>query len=312
MPSSLTRLRPSPLLIRSLLAAAVLAVALLPGCKRPPAPLPGANAAPAAAVHQLAVYLRGNDLVGYAKAMVTPAQYRQLEAAWREGRSRWPLTELPLSDELPALLAALSRPDAEKTLQASFDAQIAGQAAGVRQAAQSLGLFGVQYLRNQGDYGPEQRAHYVQLVSVLSQWATTAPLTDRGRAQKAIAELVAAARRTGLGSEAALRDAGMEESLRRLGPFFATLKGVLAGYGLPLDGALDALRTGLVSELADQAQVRIQYPLATAEIDITASLIQCEGRWYLSQTQDEVARLLTAPVATPAPVTPDTAPTAGR
>lgn len=306
MPPSLARLRPSSLLPWPLLAAAALAIVLVPGCKRAAAPLPGADAAPAAAVHQLAVHLRGNDLVGYAKAMVTPAQYRQLETAWREGRSRWPLTELPLSDELPALLAALSRPDAEKALQKSFDTQIAGQAAGVRQAAQSLGMFGVQYLRNQSRYGPQQRAHYMQLVIAFSQWAATAPLTDRGLARQAIAELVAAARRTGLGSETALREAGMEESLRRLGPFFATLKAVLAGYGLPLDGALDELRTGLVGQRGDQAQVRIQYPLAAAEIDTTASLVRREGRWYLQQTQDEVARLLAPPAEAPAPS--DTAP----
>lgn len=310
MTPSLARLRPSSLLSWPLLAGMVLAAALAGGCKRVPAPLPGADAAPAAAVHQLAVRLRGNDLVGYARAMVTPAQYAQLESAWREGRSRWPLTELPLSDELPALLAALSRPDAEKTLQQAFDTQIAGQAAGVRQAAQSLGLFGVQYLRNQSQYGPEQRAHYVQLVSALSQWATAAPLADRGRARKAIAQLTAAARATGLGGEAELRAAGMEESLRRLGPFFATLKTVLADYGLPLDGALDALRTGLVGQQGDQAQVRIQYPLASAEIDLTARLVRREGRWYLQRTQDEVAGLLAAPPA--APATPDTAPATGR
>lgn len=307
MPPSLARLRPPSLLPWLLLAAAVLGA----GCNRHSAePLPGADAAPSAAVHQFVVHLRNNDLVAYAKTMVTPAQYGQLETAWREGRSRWPLTELPLSDELPALLAALSRPDAEKTLQKSFDQQFAGQAAGIREAAQSLGMFGVQYLRNQGSYSPEQRDHYVQLVTALSQWAASAPLADRGLARQAIAELAAAARKTGLGSEAALREAGMEESLRRLGPFFATVKAVLARYDLPLDTTLDELRSGLVSQQGDQAQVRIHYPLAAAEIDTTASLVRREGRWYLRQTQDEVAQLLASPV--PAPSPPDTAPTAGR
>ncbi|MEE7547513.1 hypothetical protein HF319_11110, partial [Xanthomonas sp. Kuri4-1] len=100
MPSVTARFRPRPPL-PWLLAAAL----LLGGCQREPAPLPGANAEPAAAVQQWAVYLRRNDLVGYAKATVTPAQYAQLENAWRQDRSRWPLTELPLSAELPGLLA---------------------------------------------------------------------------------------------------------------------------------------------------------------------------------------------------------------
>ncbi len=291
-------LRPLPLLLLPLLGA----------CKREPAPLPGANAEPAAAVHQLAVHLRGNDLVGYARAMVTADQYARLETAWREDRSRWPLTELPLSDELPALLAALSRPGAEKELQQQFDAQVAGQGAGIRQAARSLGMFGVQYLRNQGGYSPEQRAHYVQLVTALSEWAAAAPLAERGHAQAAIAELTAAVRQSGLKGGEDLHAAGMEASLRRLGPVLAALKKVLAGYGLPLDTSLDELRTGLVNQQGELARVRIQYPLGAQQIDTTASLVRRQGHWYLQRTQDEVERLLAAPAA-PVPETPATAET---
>jgi hypothetical protein len=295
MPLLIARLRPLPLL---LLCGAI---ALLASCQRTPAPLPGADAEPAAAMHAITVHLRNDDLVGYARAMVTPSQYAALETAWRDGRSRWPLTELPLSEELPKLLATLSAPNAEATLRRDFEAQIAGQGASVRQAAHSLGMFGVQYLRNQGDYSPEQRAHYVQLVTALSQWAGAAPLADRTHATRAIAELVAAARRTGLKDEASLRALGMEESLRRLGPFFATVKQVLDAYGLSLDTTLDEVRTGLVSQQGEHANVRIQYPLAGQQIDLTASLVRRERRWYLQRTQDEVQALL-APA--PAPVQP--------
>lgn len=310
MLSSSPRFRPSHSLSPPALAALLLAVSLLlmAGCTRAPEPLPGAEAAPATAVQQIATRLRANDLVGYAKALVTPAQYGQLETAWREGRSRWPLSGLPLSDELPTLLATLSRPDAERTLRQAFDAQIAGQAADIRQAAKALGLFGVRYLHGQTRYSQDQRAHYVQLVNALSQWAAAAPLTDRARADQAIAALTAAARRTGLGGDAELRQAGMEESLRRLGPFLATFKAVLADYGLALDPALDALRTGLVEQQGDRAIARIDYPLAGAEIDTVVALVRREGRWYLQRTQDDVAQLLGPAL----PAVPDSVPTAGR
>ncbi|CTP93479.1 hypothetical protein XTPLMG728_3865 [Xanthomonas translucens pv. poae] len=294
--------------------ALLLAALALSGCKRSPAELPGASAEPAAAVRELARTLQRNDLAGYAHAAVPPEQYQRLQQAWSEDRSRWPLTQLPLAERLPEVLDTLAAADAERQLQRAFDAQFGGQTASLRQAAHSLGLFGVQYLRNQGDYTPEQRGHYVQLVQGLSGWAEHAPLAERKRAQAAIARLSAAARRTGLRSDADLRGLGMEQSLQRLGPFLGELKTVLAGYGLDLDASARELRTGLVSQQGDQAVVRIQYPLGSAQIDTTAVLVRRQGHWYLRDTLHAVDTLLAAaaPAAPPAPSAADHAAPAKR
>ncbi|MGV8960138.1 MAG: hypothetical protein ACOH1V_07100 [Stenotrophomonas sp.] len=272
-------------------------VVLATGCRRDTAELPGAQTGPASAVRQLARYLKDDDLVGYARAAVPPAQYTRLEAAWRAGDSRWPLSELPLHEKLPGILATLSATDAETRLQRAFKAQIAGQAAGVRQAAHSLGLFGVQYLRSQGDYSPEQRAHYVQLVTALSDWAMAAPLSDPKLAQSAIGSLTAVARATGLDSDAAFQQAGMSGSLQRLGPVLHGVKQVLASYGLSLDQSLTQLRAGLVVERGDQATVRMQYPLAGKELDIQVQMVRLDGRWYMAQTLAEVETVLAAATA---------------
>jgi hypothetical protein len=307
-PTRATSSHPVPAL---LLAALV----LLGGCKRTPTELPGAGAEPATAVRELARTLQRNDLAGYARAAVPPEQYRRLQQAWREDRSRWPLSELPLAERLPQILDTLAAPQAERDLQRAFDAQFGGQAASLRQAAHSLGLFGVQYLRNQGDYTPEQRGHYVQLVQALSAWAEHAPLSERKRAQAAIARLSAAARRTGVRSDADLHGLGMEQSLSRLGPFLADLKTVLADYGLDLDASARELRTGLVNQQGDQAVVRIQYPLGGAQIDTTAVLVRRQGHWYLRDTLHEVDTLLAAaaqPVAPPVPPADAPAPPAAE
>lgn len=271
-------------------------VALLPGgCRRDELSLSEAHAEPATAVQQLAEHLRANDLVGYARSMVGADQYVRLELAWREGRSRWPLTELPLSGELPGLLAALSQPDAENTLLKAFDSQLAGQHAGIRQTAHSLGLFGLQYLRSQTDYAEDEREHYMQLVTALSNWAGSAPLADRERAQAAILALTKAVRASGLDGDAALQAAGMEESLRRLGPVLAAFKSVLASYDLPLDSTLATLKTGLLEQKADNARVHIQYSLAQQLIKVNAGLVRRQGHWYLQRTQTEVEALLEPP-----------------
>ncbi|MEO8367019.1 MAG: hypothetical protein ABI538_12500 [Pseudoxanthomonas sp.] len=279
--------------IRTLLLCGLLAGA---GCQRAPSPAPAvAISEPAAAVQRLARHLRDNDLVGFAHDAVPPAEYAALETAWREGRSRWPLTELPLDEQLEPLLATLSAPDAERSLQQGFNRNLANQNKDLRDAARSLGSFGVQYVKREGIYTTEERAHYAQVITALSEWGAQAPLGDPKRGAAAIPKLVAAARKTGLTSEQALREVGMSESLRRLGPFFAQAKSTLASYGLPLDRSFSELRTELVEQKGDQARVRINYPLGKREIDTVVSLQRRDGHWYLVDHLHHAEQALAAP-----------------
>ena len=181
--------------------------------------VPGAGSEPAEAVRVLAGRLQANDLPGFARAALPPADYVAVDAAWRAGRSRWPISELPLSTRLPGLLATLAAPGAEARLQQSFDGQLAGQGADLKSAARSLTLFGAQYLRKQPQYTAAQRAYYIAIVQALGHWGAHAPLGDRGRARAAIQRLAASARRTGLYSEADFSAAGLDGSLARLAPW---------------------------------------------------------------------------------------------
>jgi hypothetical protein len=265
-----------------LLALPLCGLLALAACKQQPAEPQESASGPAAAVQRLIRRLHDNDLAGFAQDAVPPADYAQLETAWREGRSRWPLTELPLDDQLESLLSALAAPDSERTLQQSFKRNFANQDKDLKDAARSLGLFGVQYVKREGVYTDEERAHYAQLITALSEWAQRAPLSDPQRGMAAIPPLVAAARKTGLTDEQSFREAGMTGSLQRLSPFFAQAKALLAGYGLPLDRSFSELRTVLVEQKGDQARVRVHYPLGTREIDTVVSLQRRAGRWYLT------------------------------
>jgi hypothetical protein len=264
-----------------------LAAGLLAACSREPAPapaeLPGAASEPATAVRVLAQRLHDDDLVGFATAAVPTSDYVRLQAAWRDGGSRWPLTLLPLDDQLLPLLQTLSAPGAEQKLKRGFDAQLANQNSDLRDAARSLGLFGIKYVQERNEYTDDERRHYAQVIAALSAWGQRAPLGDPGRAYAGIDRLCAAARRTGIASDADLRAAGMEESLKRLAPFFAELKAIAAeSYGLALDQSLADLRSGLVAELDDHAQVEVRYPLAGKQIDTVVDLERHYGRWYLA------------------------------
>jgi hypothetical protein len=240
---------------------------------------------------------------------VPPSQYQRLQQAWADGHSQWPLTELPLGDQLLPMLAALRRPGASAELQRSFDRQLAGQSGAVRQAAQSMGNFGVQYLRHQKGYTPSQQAHYIALVEALSGWAQGAPISDRARARSSIAALVGAATQVGFEDDAGLQAAGMEGSLQQLAPFIHTLKAVLASYGLGVDEALRSIRGEVLSLEGDNALVRLQYDLAGRELTLQLPLSRREGHWYLTRTladTDAILRQADAAraAAAPAPAEP--------
>ncbi len=291
-----------------LCCACLLAVAACgrDGAPGEPPPAPPATAAatrPAQAVRQLTAHLRNNELEAFAIEAVPPALHARLQAAWNEGRTRWPLDELPFGRRLPSMLHALAEPGSEAKLQATFDRQFAGASGDLRSAALALGQFGTQYIDSKAaPYSADERQHYAQLIAAASQWAAKAPLADRERARASIVQLAAAARRVRLASDADFREAGMDASLRRIGPFAAASKLVLLRYGLDIDGGLDALDASLQQQTGDRATVRMRYRFAGQDIDTTVSLQRIAGRWYLS---DYLRHAETA-VAAPLPATPAT------
>lgn len=288
-----------------LLALPLCGLLLLAACKQESAAPRPATSGPAGAVQQLVQRLHDNDLAGFAQAAVPPADYARLETAWREGRSRWPLTELPLDDQLEPMLSALAAPDSERQLQQAFKRNFANQDKDLKDAARSLGLFGVQYVKREGVFTDEERAHYAQMIAALSEWAQKAPLSDSRRGMAAIPPLVAAARKTGLTDEESFRAAGMTGSLQRLSPFFAQAKTLLAGYGLSLDRSFSELRTELVEQKGDRARVRVHYTLGDSrlgdgrlgdrEIDTVVSLERRAGHWYLSDYLRHAQQALAIP-----------------
>ncbi|MCC8363028.1 hypothetical protein LK996_08060 [Lysobacter sp. A6] len=287
--------RLAPALAAPPLVAAVLVAALLAACARPPPPKPGAER-PVDAVRVVVDRLRDNDPAGFAIVAIPASLHDRLETAWRTGRSQWPLDELPLEDRLPAMLAALAQPDARKSLQATFDRQFANSSRELRSAATSLGVFGVQYIRNEGVYSDAEREHYAQAVSAVSRWAAQAPLSDPRRARGAIALLATAASHTRIDAPEDFANLGMDESLQRLGPFFSAVKQTFASYGLDLDATFDGLEATLVQQAGDDARVRVRYRLGSEWVDAVLDVRRVDGRWYLDDYLRNAEASLEGPV----------------
>lgn len=235
---------------------------------------------PGETVRLLTAHLADGNLEAFARDAVTPALHGQLQQAWSEGRTRWPLDQLPFAPHLPRAMAALAAPDAELRLQQAFDRQLANTS--LAAAAEFLTLFTVRYIARQDGFSASEREHYPQIVQALGTWAAQAPLGDRAHARTAIAALAAAAREARLDSDAAFADAGMEQGLRRMSQVAVALRDVLSGYGLDLAADLRAMDVQLQSQTGDLARVRLQYRLAGSPIDTLVNLERRDGRWYVS------------------------------
>src|SRR3546814_3649225 len=83
--------------------------------------------------------------------------------------TRWPRDERPLGEHLPAMLAALQEPGAEVHWRKVFDRQFANADRELDSTAATLGLFGVQYVRNEGDFSDSERGHYTQIIAAISR-----------------------------------------------------------------------------------------------------------------------------------------------
>lgn len=282
-----------PVLLLGLMG--LLAIALS-GCQPEPVPdaVKPAARGPAQAVTRLAEDLKNNDLPSFAQHALPPAVHARMETAWTEGRTLWPVTELPLDERIPAFITALSQPGGDKNLQAAYSRQFAGAGRELNGAAKALGLFATQFVEGENGqgYSEAEQKHYVQLIGALSDWGQKAPLGDAKLAKAALPRLIAAARLTGLGKAdtqagfgagaEAFRHHGMTRSLRRLGPFLERSKQVLTGYGLDFDQALASVDAKVIEQTGDQARVQLRYTLAGQPIDAEVLVERHDGQWYLT------------------------------
>ena len=279
-----------------LLLASLLCLCL-PACERAAPPTgtaigvatrqaPQAATKPADAVYVLRDRLLARDGAGFARLAVPPAVHAQLVEGWSQGRSRWPLDELPLDAHLPKMIAALQEKDAGSKLMATFRRQFAGADRDIDQAIRTLVLFGGEYVQKEADYTPEERDHVVQAIAAMGDWALAAPFADPQRAQPFFAALAAAAQRSGIDGKAgnvAWTTLGMKRSLDRLSPFLATLLAQLrTHYGLDVDASLRGMEVRLLEQTGDRARLRLRYTLAGRDIDAILPAVRIDGHWYLA------------------------------
>ncbi len=247
---------------------------------------PGPATRPVDAINVLAARLLARDGSGFSRLAVPPDLHTKLEAGWQEGRTRWPLDELPLDKRLPGMLASLQEKNAKEKLKATFRSQFAGEDRDIDSAIRTLAQFSDQYVQKEPAYTKDERDHIGQAIAALSSWALAAPLSDTARGDRFFTALTAAAQRSGIEGKAgnkAFAKLGMRSSLDRMSPFIATLLAQLRlQYGLDVDASLRSLNVQLLEQTGDTARLRMRYPLAGRDIDAIVPAVRIDGNWYLA------------------------------
>jgi hypothetical protein len=263
---------------------------------------------PVDAINVLAARLLARDGAGFATLAVPPDLHVKLESGWREGRTRWPLDELPLDSHLPGMLASLHEKDAQKKLKTMFRSQFAGADQDIDSAIRTLAQFSGQYVEKEPSYTKDERDHIGQAIAALSSWALAAPLSDTARADRFFTALTAAAQRSGIDGKAgnaAFAKLGMRSSLDRMSPFIATLLAQMrTQYGLDMDASLRSLNVQLLEQTGDTARLRMRYPLAGRDIDAIIPAVRIDGHWYLADFVTRAEASLTGKAGSRKPASP--------
>jgi hypothetical protein len=263
---------------------------------------------PVDAINVLAARLLARDGAGFATLAVPPDLHVKLESGWREGRTRWPLDELPLDSHLPGMLASLQEKDAQKKLKTMFRSQFAGADQDIDSAIRTLAQFSGQYVEKEPSYTKDERDHIGQAIAALSSWALAAPLSDTARADRFFTALTAAAQRSGIDGKAgnaAFAKLGMRSSLDRMSPFIATLLAQMrTQYGLDMDASLRSLNVQLLEQTGDTARLRMRYPLAGRDIDAIIPAVRIDGHWYLADFVTRAEASLTGKAGSRKPASP--------
>lgn len=264
-------------------AAALVALALAACHHENPANIAGGST-PDAIVTESAQLLKNNNVAGFWKHNLPPADYATMRADW----SKLKLEHHPITAAQRAQFARsmqqLTAPGAETKLYAELqpkltllEKQYKDQVPvmiGIGQAIVGTGIAQSKSLSE----AEKQQADAV-LAAVLP-WAKQAPWFDQAKAKQAIDVLVATARQLDLKDPDELRSLDFDAAMSKYAQAFGGIKQLLAIYGLSIDDMLDTVKASTVSMEHGYATVQVTYTLLGTPLSANVRMELIDGRWY--------------------------------
>lgn len=301
----------------AVLACASLFAFALTACQKEeagesPAAQAKATSNPADAVTAVAQKMKEGDVLAVIQLSVPPARYEKLKTEWKAKMAEDPPTEEDKL-EFQAMMTKLTAPDAENTLMAEaepelakFDTEIAPQ------LPMWIGMgqgFLMQSVNANTDMTAEQKKQAGDVVTAMVAWLQGVKLSDRALVKQAIGEAVETARALDLKTLDEARALEFEPAMAKFGIAFQGVKDILKIYGLDLNQTFDSVKASVMSETGDAAQVKVDYTLFGQQLSTVSDMVKIEDRWYGRDTIAQIEKELApgqadADVATTDPTAP--------
>ncbi|MBB5209594.1 hypothetical protein [Chiayiivirga flava] len=294
----------------AVLACASLFALALTACQKEdaagesPAAQAKATSNPADAITAAAQKLKEGDVLAVVQLSVPPARYEKLKTEWKAKMAEDPPSEEDKL-EFQAMMTKLTAPDAENTLMAEaepelakFDTEIAPQ------LPMWIGMgqgFAMQSVNANADMTPEQKKQASDVITAMVAWLQGVKLSDRALVKQAIGEAVETARAIDLKTLDEARALEFEPAMAKFGIAFEGVKDILKVYGLDLNQTFDSVKASVVSETGDTAKVKVDYTLFGQQLSTVSDMVKIDDRWYGKDTIAQIEKELAPAPADAAP-----------
>lgn len=266
-----------------ILLSGVLALLLVACGKDETTAVAPTGSTPEATIAHSARLLREGDIGKVFEASVPPARLEQARQSWLEQiRSEAPSEEDRA--QFAETMSRLTAPDAEAQLMAEIRPQLEQFQGEMRAQLPAMVAMGKGFLiaavNESEELTPEQRPQVVALVDAVGRWVETGEFASVERAEKAVAEVAATARRMNIDTldEVHAKDFDGMMELASIG--FDGFKKVLKAYDIDVDASLESVRAEVLERNGNEAKVRVHLQFMGAPLTFDTTMVEIDGRWY--------------------------------
>lgn len=247
---------------------------------------------PDGAIRHSAELLKAGDIAGLMAHSLPPADFEKAKADWSKEANEDPVTDED-RQKFAETMAKLTAPDAEKTLYAEIEPQLAAFDAQYQQQVPMYVAMGSGWLQGMvqqnKDMSEEAKAQAIAAINALAAWVQKTRFTEPESVKKVLAIASKAARDMNLKTLDEARALSFEQSMDKGRIAFLALKEALAVYGFSLDQTLDSVKPEVVSNDGKTAKVKVAYTLLDAPLAMEAELVNLDGRWYGKEALEKLA-----------------------
>jgi hypothetical protein len=220
---------------------------------------------------------RHNDVKGLLESVLTDDQVDEMRQEWDRQRAE-PLD--PAEEmQFQMVMAMLTAPGAEDDLMAMLEPKLEEMRP---QVAMMVGMFSGlagAALEQGGTLDSAEQEQAAEILERIAQHFLENDVTDVESARQAVAIVCKMARGLELTTLREVQELSFDDLLRKGDVVMGGVKGVLAVYGLTVDGWLDSFRAETLSVSGDTALVQVEYEILGVKASEEVEMVFADGRW---------------------------------